>query len=418
MFERLITWFMAWGVPEPFAAVLARSTGIVVVLLLAVLANLVTRRLILRGLTHVISRTRTKWDDALIERKVLDQIAHLAPALVVYLLAPLVLQGVEGLLPVVNSAVLIYIIIVAVLAIDAFLNATVDIYNTLEISRKIPIRNFVQFIKIAIYFVAAILVIAIILNKTPLYLLSGLGALTAVLILVFKDPILGFVAGIQLTANKMLAPGDWIEMPRYGADGEVMELTLTTVKVRNWDKTITTVPTYALITESFKNWRGMEESGGRRIKRAVNIDMNTIKFCDEEMIRRFSKIQYIAAYVEKKKKELAEFNKMLKVDLSSLANGRRMTNVGTFRAYVTAYLQNHPMINQEMTLMVRQLSPGPCGLPLEIYAFCKDKAWVNYERIQADIFDHILAVLPEFDLRVFQEPTGQDLRAWKMERAA
>jgi miniconductance mechanosensitive channel len=218
------------------------------------------------------------------------------------------------------------------------------------------------------------------------------------------------VAGIQLAANKMVSVGDWIEMPKYGADGDVLEVALTTVKVQNWDKTITTIPTYALISESFKNWRGMAESGGRRIKRAVNFDMSSIRFCDEEMLGRFEKIQYIAEYIEQKKKQLEAFNQAAKVDNASLANGRRMTNIGTFRAYVVAYLRHHPMINQQMTFLVRHLPPTQYGLPIEIYVFSKDQVWANYEAIQADIFDHILAVVPEFDLRVYQNPTGADFR--------
>ena len=260
------------------------------------------------------------------------------------------------------------------------------------------------------YFLAGIFVISILLNKTPVYLLSGVGALAAVLMLVFRDSILGFVAGIQLAANRMVSVGDWIEMPKYGADGDVLEVALTTVKVQNWDKTITTIPTYALISESFKNWRGMSESGGRRIKRAVNIDMSSIRFSDEEMLGRYEKIQYISEYIESKKHELEAFNQSENVDNASLANGRRMTNIGTFRAYVVAYLGNHPMINSDMTFLVRQLQPGQYGLPIEIYVFCSDKDWANYEAIQADIFDHILAVMPEFDLRVYQNPTGADFR--------
>jgi len=249
------------------------------------------------------------------------------------------------------------------------------------------------------------------LNKTPIFLLSGVGALAAVMMLIFRDSILGFVAGIQLAANKMVAVGDWIEMPKYGADGDVLEVALTTVKVQNWDKTITTIPTYALISESFKNWRGMAESGGRRIKRSVSLDMSSIKFCDEEMLDRYRKIQYISEYIETKKIELEKFNQATEVDHASLANGRRMTNIGTFRAYVQAYLRNHPEINKDMTFLIRQLPPSENGLPIEIYVFSKDKVWANYEAIQADIFDHILAVVPEFDLRVYQNPTGADFQA-------
>ncbi|MBU4010239.1 MAG: mechanosensitive ion channel family protein, partial [Proteobacteria bacterium] len=256
-------------------------------------------------------------------------------------------------------------------------------------------------------------IISIVFSKTPIYFISGMGAFMAILLLVFKDVILGFVAGIQLSANKMLANGDWIEMPKYGADGEVMDVALTTVKIQNWDKTVTTIPTYALISESFINWRGMQLSGGRRIKREVCIDINTIKFCTDEMVERFSKIRYIAEYMEHKKKELAEYNKLHNLEDSGTANKRQLTNIGTFRAYVVAYLKNHPMINQEMTFIVRQMAPAKYGLPIQIYVFCKDKAWANYEGIQSDIFDHILAIVPEFDLRVYQSPAGIDFAELK-----
>ena len=231
---------------------------------------------------------------------------------------------------------------------------------------------------------------------------------TAVLLLIFKDAILGFVAGIQLSANNMIHIGDWIDMPKYGADGDVIDITLTTVKVQNWDKTISTIPAYSLISDSFKNWRGMSESGGRRIKRSINIDMNTICFCDEQMIEKYRHIQYIADYIDAKKREIDEHNIAANVDDSELVNGRRMTNIGTFRAYVIAYLKNHPKINRDMTFLVRQLQPNENGLPIEIYVFSSDKVWANYEAIQADIFDHILAAVPNFGLRVFQNPTGSD----------
>jgi miniconductance mechanosensitive channel len=310
---------------------------------------------------------------------------------------------------VIRSGLSIYFIIIAILVINGLINCLHEIYLTYPISKEIPLTSFIQVLKIVIYFGGVILCIGIIFNKSPLILFSGLGAMTAVLLLVFKDPILGFVAGIQLISNKMLKHGDWIEMPKYGADGDVFDITLTTVKVRNWDKTITTIPTHALITDSYKNWRGMQESGGRRIKRAILIDIGTIRFCDEEMVERFRKIRYISRYIEDKKKELSDYNAALGLSDEDLINSRRLTNIGTFRAYVIAYLRNHPMINQEMTFLVRQLAPGEFGLPLEIYVFSMDKAWANYEAIQADIFDHLLAILPEFDLRVFQRPSGMDL---------
>lgn len=412
MLELIENWLVEQNLDATAALVLARIIAYFFVISLSVLANFVAKRLIVSVVKSLVSRSRTTWDDALVQRRVFSKLSHLAPALVLYTGMPLALEGYGLLTSLHSSAALIYMILVAVLVFDSLLNAVQDIYGTYEISREVPIKSFLQVLKLVMYFVSGIWILSIILDRTPLYFLSGLGALTAVLMLIFKDAILGFVAGIQLTANRMVAPGDWIEMPRYGADGDVVEMTLTTVKVQNWDKTITTIPTYALISESFKNWRGMQQSGGRRIKRAIHIDMNSIRFCTEEMIGRFSKIQYISKYVETKRAELTEYNRSAKVDDSSLANGRRMTNIGTFRAYVQAYLQNHPMVSQEMTLIIRQLAPGEHGLPIEIYVFCTDIRWAHYEAIQADIFDHILAVLPEFDLRIFQNLSGSDFQAF------
>lgn len=411
MLELVQNWLLGHGFSENLAFYVARATLMLAVLVIGFIADFVAKRHILSVLGHIVTRTQSQWDDIILRHRVFNHMAHLAPALVVYLLAPMALAGMVWVITVIKGATLIYMVIVIMLALDALLNAGEEIYQRFEAAREIPIKGFVQVLKIALYFLTAVFIISILLDKTPIYLLSGIGAMTAVLMLIFRDAILGFVAGIQLAANKMVANGDWIEMPNYGADGDVLEVTLTTVKVQNWDKTITTIPTYALISESFKNWRGMQESGGRRIKRAINIDMNSIRFCDREMLERFGKIQYIAEYIEQKKRELEEFNHTSKVDNISLVNGRRMTNIGTFRAYVTAYLHYHPQINRDMTFLIRQLSPGEHGLPIEIYVFSKDQVWASYEAIQADIFDHILAVIPEFDLRVYQNPTGNDFRA-------
>jgi len=388
----------------------ARGIAVAVVLILSAAANLVAKRYILAAISYAITRSKSTWDDAVLRQRTLDRLAHLAPAVVIFIFTPIALEGMETTIAVIRGATQIYMIIILMLVLDSLLNTAEEIYQEFEASKEVPIKGFVQVLKLIVYFLAAIFVISILLNKTPIFLLSGIGALTAVLMLIFRDAILGFVAGIQLSANKMVANGDWIEMPNYGADGDVIEVSLTTVKVQNWDKTITTIPTYALISESFKNWRGMAESGGRRIKRAVNIDMSSIKFCNGEMLERFAKIQYISEYIEHKKHELEAFNQSINVDNTSLVNGRRMTNVGTFRAYVKAYLNNHPDINKDMTFLIRQLPPTEHGLPIEIYVFSKDQVWANYEAIQADIFDHILAVVPEFDLRVYQNPTGADFR--------
>ena len=401
---------LEWGLGEDYAATGARTSVSILIALAALIAHRLARGPVLRTINSLIRRTNTQWDDALIERGVLHRLAHLVPGLVIYRLAPLALVGHARLQEIVDTGVQVYLVLTSMLVIDALMSTTVDIYRSTETSREISIKGLIQFLKVILYFLCGVFVVSVLLGKSPFYLLSGLTALTAVLLLIFRDAILGLVAGIQLSVNRMVARGDWIEMPKYGADGDVLDVTLTTVKVQNWDKTITTIPTYSLISESFKNWRGMQDSGGRRIKRSVHIDISTVKFLDEQMIERFGKIQYITDHIERKKQELAEYNEFNQVDLSHLANGRRMTNVGTFRAYVEAYLKNHPQISQEMTFLVRQLAPTPKGLPIEIYVFCKDKVWANYEAIQGDIFDHILAIIPVFDLQAFQEPAGKDFR--------
>jgi miniconductance mechanosensitive channel len=255
-----------------------------------------------------------------------------------------------------------------------------------------------------------IVILANLLGKSPFIYLSGLGAMAAVFSFIFKDSILGLVAGMLLSLNDMLRIGDWIEMPKYGADGDVIDVTMNTVKVQNFDRTITTIPAYALISDSFRNWRGMQETGGRRIKRAINIDTSSVKFCTHDMLDKYKKIHLLNEYIESKEKEIEEYNSINQIDTSLLVNGRHLTNIGTFRIYIANYLKHHPKIHQGLIQIVRQLPPSENGLPLEIYAFTNDINWVNYEGIQADIFDHILAVAKEFDLDIFQNPTGQDIR--------
>ncbi len=410
MLEFIQNWLLTQGLTSETAAPLSRGIAIVFTLILSILAYYITKHLIIRGLAYSARRTQINWDDILIERKVLHHLAYLAPTLVIYVLTPLVLAGYDQIISIIQKATLIAIILIGIWVLDSLLNALFDIYRTFDVSKEIPIQGPIQVLKIVTYFFGLILIIAVLLDKSPLYLITGLGALSTVLMLIFKDPILGFAAGLQLTANKMVSPGDWIEMPKYHADGDVLEVGLTTVKVQNWDKTITMIPTYALISESFKNWRGMQESGGRRIKRFIYIDISSIKFCTEEMLERFAKVRYISEYIELKREDVGKHNAALQIDDKLLANGRHLTNIGTFRAYVIAYLKNHPMINQEMTFLVRQLAPTENGIPLEIYVFSKDQVWANYEAIQADIFDHLLAVIPEFDLRVFQNPTSADFK--------
>ena len=375
----------------------------------ALAADLITKKLILSGVGRWAKRTKTQWDDILLKQGVFSRLAHLAPAMVLYLGAPYVgirLDFVGHL----QLASTLYMLIVGAASLAAMLSAAAIIWQKREGYEHIPVRGFVQVIQIIIAFATAITCLSLLLNRSPAFFLSGLGALTAILMLIFKDSILGLVAGIQIAANRMLHIGDWLEMPKYGADGDVIDISLTSVKVQNWDKTITTVPTYALISDSFKNWRGMSESGGRRIKRALYLDMTSIGFLSAEQLGSLQNIALLQPYLEQKAAELASSNREAGVDESTPVNGRRLTNVGTFRAYLVAYLKAHPMINQEMTFLIRQLAPTEKGLPMEIYVFSSDKVWANYEAIQADIFDHVLAALPEFGLRVFQNPTGADFR--------
>jgi len=410
MRNEITKWFIERGLAENITAYILNAFFILAILVLSYLANLIAKGVIVAGVSRLIKRSSRSWDDMFLKNKVFKRLSHFAPALVIYLLSPLAFPDSPVLVSFFRNGAFIYMVVIALLVLDSFLNTFHDIYQTREVSKEIPIKGFIQAAKIILFFIGGILILSTITNKTPLYFFSGLGALTAVLMLIFKDAILGFVAGIQLSANNMVHKGDWIEMPQFGADGDVLDVSLTTVKVQNWDKTITTIPTYALISHSFKNWRGMQESGGRRIKRALYIDMTSIKFCDREMMERFGKIQYIREYIERKKKELEQYNIEHHVDESSLVDGRRLTNIGTFRAYLEAYLGNHPKIHQEMTFLVRQLAPTDHGLPLEIYVFSSDKVWARYESIQADIFDHLLAAIPAFDLRIFQNPSGSDFR--------
>jgi miniconductance mechanosensitive channel len=287
-----------------------------------------------------------------------------------------------------------------------------DIYDRSKLSQGKTIRGYTDAVKIIAYLLAGIFIISTFTDKSPWGIISILGGFTVVLMLVFKDTILGFVASIQLSGHDMVRVGDWIEMGQYGADGDVIDVSIHTVKVRNWDKTITTIPTYALVTNSFKNWRGMSESGGRRIKRSLYIDMTSVKFCSDEMLARFEKFELLKEYLHNKKQELIAHNRERQIDSTQIINGRRQTNLGVLRAYIIAYLRNHPKIHQDMTFLVRHLEPTPHGLPIQIYVFSNDQVWANYEAIQADIFDHLLAAVEEFELRVFQNPTGYDFKDW------
>jgi len=397
--------FNSLGLTGEAPKMLTTVAVLLAIALLCVLGNMVARKVLLRLVSRLIRQNRYTWDDKLYEHKVFHRTAHLV--------TPLIIGFFTGFFPSyeiwIKRILSAYVTFVLVLIIDSLLNAADDIYRTFEISKTRPIKGILQVIKIMAFVVGAVVIVASLIGQNPLILLGGLGALSAVILLVFQNAILGFVAGIQLTTNDMIRIGDWIEMPKYDADGFVTEITLTTVKVRNFDNTITTIPAHAMVSDSFRNWRGMMISGGRRIKRSIFIDVTSIRFLSAEMTEELSRIEYLREYIANKRKEIDIYNKENNIDVSVPVNGRRMTNIGTFRIYVYNYLRNHPGIHKGMTLMVRQLSPGPNGLPLEIYAFTSTTEWTEYENIQSDIFDHLFAVLPHFGLRAFQDPSGYDI---------
>jgi len=406
LIELIKDYLMNHGASEDLSIFLSNIFVVVCIVCVSMLAYLLAKKIFLKILENFITRSKSKWDDILVKNKVFHRIAHIVPASVIHAFAP-VLPSYQTLI---QRIAFCYIVFVIILTIDKLLDTIDDIYRSFEVSKTRPIKGFLQVVKIITYIIGIIVIISVLIDRSPWILISGIGAASAVLMLIFQNSLLGFVASIQLTSNDMVGLGDWIEMPKYGADGSVIDITLHTVKVQNWDKTITTIPTHALISESFKNWKGMQASGGRRIKRSIYIDMSSIKFCNEEMLERFRKIQYIQEYLDNKKTEIEKYNAVHNIDDSNIVNGRHLTNIGTFRAYIVQYLKNHPRLHKGMIQMVRQLQPSEHGLPIEIYAFTDDTEWISYEAIQSDIFDHILAVVPEFDLRIFQNPTGHDFK--------
>jgi miniconductance mechanosensitive channel len=398
MFEQLAT----------IHPILPAIAGNALLILSAVIAYYITRRILLILVHKLVKRTSTLWDDALVDQKVFSRLAHVVPALVIQkgiLLIPDLPATVDA---VVSNLTSVYMIAVVTLTVTAVLSAVNQIYEGRPGARNRPIKGFIQLAQLALYIVGGILVIAVLIDRSPVILLSGLGAITAVLMVVFKDTLLSLAASIQLTTQELIRVGDWLEVPQFGADGDVIDVALYTITVQNWDKTISTIPTYQLVAGSFKNWRGMSESGGRRIKRSINIDLNSIHFLTSSEVERLAGIGLLKDYIESKQEELQSYNATIETPDEPNVNQRHLTNIGTLRAYIRNYLRQHPKIHDNMTLIVRQLQPGPEGLPIEIYCFSNDTDWDNYEAIQADIFDHIFAIVPEFGLRLFQQPTGSD----------
>ncbi len=403
-------WFEQLGVADPILMPLKAIVFIILLVLLSVLANWLAKQFILVIVRRLVRKSKTQWDDVMLEKKVFHRLSHLAPVMVIYWIGPAFMAEFPRMVTYTYLATDLYIIFMILIIFYALLDSVDAIYNRYEVARSKPIKSYLQVTKLITGMIAAIFALSIILDRSPLYFFTGLGAVTAILLLVFKDTILGFVAGVQVTTNNLVQIGDWIEMPRYGADGDVFEIGLHTVMIRNFDRTITSIPTYALVSESFKNWRGMVQTGGRRIMRDVYIDINTIKFCDERMLKKFESVNLLKEYISHRKAEIEEYNRKYEVDTGIPANGRRMTNIGTFRAYITRYLQKHPKIHPDLICMVRQMPPGEKGVALQIYAFTNDVNWINYEGIQADIFDHILSVISFFELKVFQFPAELNVK--------
>lgn len=391
-----------WGIISHSANELDNIIVLSLIIVVTVGIDYVCRYIFLNMFKRLAKRTRNQWDDLIVERKIINKLMHLIPAVLVYILLPLAFPADETpkVLGILQMICKIYIIAVSLHFINASLNLLHEIYNRKESLKNKPLKGFIQLLQVIVFFIGFILIISILIHKSPATLFAGLGASAAILMLVFKDTILGFVAGIQLSANDMLRPGDWITMEKYGANGTVLEVTLNAVKVKNFDNTITTIPPYALVSDAFQNWRGMSESPGRRVKRSINIDMNTIRFCTPDMLAKFRKMPLLADYI----------------DESTRTAGRRLTNIGVFRAYLVRYLQSLPEVSKELTCMVRQLQPTENGLPIELYFFSSVKDWVPYENIQSDVFDHVLAIIPEFGLSIFQHVSGHDLRSLKAVR--
>ena len=366
-----------------------RLTLVALILLISYIMTKLFRHLVIPAVHKITSRTKATWDDYLFNEKMMTSFCRMIPPIMFYLLLPFVFNNVPQVLDILLKGCLIYLVITTLMLVNSFLNSLYEISNEHETLRNRPLKGIYQMINLVAIGIGIILIISILIDQNAATILAGLGASAAVLMLIFKDSILGLVAGVQLSANDMLRPGDWITMPKYGADGDVLEVSLTTVKVRNFDKTITTIPPYALVSDSFQNWRGMRETGGRRIKRSIFIDMTTVHFCSE--------------------KEKIMFASRGWIDEAQAKPETQVVNLYVFRNYLQNYLREHPRTHKELMIMVRQMQPTSEGLPLEIYCFSNTTAWLEYEQIQGEIFDHILAVIPEFGLRIFQRPSGNDL---------
>ncbi|WPD23912.1 MAG: mechanosensitive ion channel [Candidatus Electrothrix scaldis] len=406
----LIAWLEQAGLSHSLAVPLTYALITFAVFLTALLATWFVRRTLVSSLIKFIHNNRLTWDDALTDYHFFTRLSWFVPVLIFYVAQDLLLPPDSQWLEMVPRLIFCGFILAGVRVISALLKATNSIYRSRHVQTGKTIRGYIDAIRIVVYLLGAIFMVSSLTGRSPWGLLSVMGGLTALTMLIFRDTILGFIGAIQLTTNDMIRVGDWIEMESHGADGDVIEVSIHSVRVRNWNKTITTIPTYALIANPFKNWRGMKESGGRRIKRALHLDMTSIRFLSEEELDKLEEIRILRDYLHTKREEIKKYNTARGAEASETINGRCQTNVGLFRAYIQAWLRENPKVHKKMTFLVRQLTPGANGLPMEIYVFSNDQVWANYEALQADIFDHLIAILPYFHLRVFQEPSGYDFR--------
>ncbi|MFN8698495.1 MAG: mechanosensitive ion channel family protein [Flavobacteriales bacterium] len=416
--DLLRDWLNQLGMTGRQSALWFLFLGLVALFILCLIVWAVFRFVLIRIARKLVTKTETTWDDKLFENRVFRGVSFIVIAILIAKAVPVLFRDFPNWIRLTSALSRIYIILSVMFAVNAILNSIVSILEHTQTFGDKPIRSYKQVAKIVFYLIGFVLILAIALGESPLYILGGFGAITAVLLLIFRDPILGFVASVQMSAIDLVRIGDWITVEKYGADGEVMEINLTTVKVRNWDMTITLVPSYALVSDSFKNWRGMQESAGRRIKRHILINISSIRFCDDALYHKLMSLERIRSYLEARHKEIREYNEENDVDKTALLNGRHMTNIGIFRQYAMTYIEENPKINLSMTYMVRQLQPTENGLPIEIYAFTYDKKWEEFELVAADLFDHLLASVPFFELEVFQNPGGSDMRGLRRSLSA
>ncbi len=399
-----ITKIENWLTEVPVVYSLIKIIGVI---LLSIISYIITKKILISGVNKIVKKTKTQVDDILINEVVLKRIAYIAPIIVISQFIYLV-PSLEIFLKRFTESALVLLLL---MFISSILNAANELYEKSKKYERRPIKGYLQIAKIIIFILGGISIIGLLTGQEPWAVLTGVGAFTAILILIFKDTILSFVASIHISAYDLIRVGDWIEVPKYGADGDVLDVALHTIKVQNFDKTIVVFPTHKLLEDSFKNWRGMQLAGGRRIKRSIFIDLSSVKFLDERLLTKFRKIQLLKDYLDKKENEIAEYNKKKNIDTSEIINGRRLTNIGTFREYLKEYLRNREDVSNDFTFLVRQLTPGPNGIPIEIYVFANTTDWIKYEQTQADIFDHIFASVSEFELNIFQNPTGKDFAA-------